>query len=128
MKLIFAQGACSLAVHILLEEIGQTYEAVRVSLQDKTVLDQYNEKSYVPVLILPSGEKLTEAIAILQYLAEHYLRDDLLPPVGTLERAKTLEWLTFISTEIHKGMGPYSKNKNYLKILYVKLLLKLKKD
>lgn len=112
MKLIYARGACSLAVHIMLEELGFKYEAVRVSLEDKTVLEQYNEKSYVPVLILPSGEKLTEAIAILQYLGDHYEREDLFPAQGTLERARCIEWLVFLSTEIHKGMGPLFHRKD----------------
>lgn len=106
MKLIFATGACSLSTHIMLEELGRKYEAIRVSLDDKTVLETYNEKSYVPVLILDDGTTLTEAISILQYLADSNHRTDLLPSVGTMERAKVVEWLTFLTTEIHKGMGP----------------------
>jgi glutathione S-transferase len=106
MKLIYAKGACSLSVHILLEEIGDRYETLQVSLKDKRVLETFNVKSYVPTLVLNNGEILTEATTILQYLAENYEREDLLPPAGTIERARCLEWLTYISTELHKGMGP----------------------
>jgi glutathione S-transferase len=106
MKLIYAKGACSLSVHILLEELGKKYEAIEVSLSDKTVLNQYNPKGYVPAVVLDNNEVLTEAINILQYLVEVGSPSKLLPPAGTLERARCIEWLTFVSTEIHKGMGP----------------------
>lgn len=126
MKLIYANGACSLSVHILLEEIGRKYEAIRVSLQDKTVLEQYNEKSYVPALILDDGTLLTEAISILQYLADLNERNDLLPDVGSMERVKTVEWLSFFSSELHKGtIGPLFKRdmlgKEFLAVVTKKL-------
>lgn len=106
MKLIYALGACSLSTHIMLEEIGRKYEAIRVSLDDKTVLETYNEKSYVPALVLDDGETLTEAVSILQYLADINHRRDLLPESGTMGRVKVVEWLTYITTELHKGFGP----------------------
>lgn len=127
MKLIYAQGACSLAVHILLEEIGFKYDSLKVSLQDKTVLEKYNEKSYVPVLILPSGETLTEAITILEYLGDHYQRHDLYPEPGTFERARCNEWLTYLSTEIHKGMGPLFHRKDLTDTFLNATLVKLTK-
>lgn len=107
MKLIYANGACSLSVHIMLEELGRKYEAINVSLKDKEVLECYNEKSYVPALILDDGALLTEAISILQYLADVNHRTDLLPEPGTIGRAKTVEWLTYFSSELHKGFGPF---------------------
>lgn len=107
MKLIYANGACSLSVHIMLEELGRKYEAISVSLKDKTVLESYNEKSYVPALILDDGTLLTEAISILQYLADVNQRSDLLPEPGTIGRAKTIEWLSYFSSELHKGFGPF---------------------
>lgn len=107
MKLIYANGACSLSIHIMLEELGRKYESINVSLQDKTVLETFNEKSYVPALVLDDGTILTEAISILQYLADVNHRSDLLPDVGTIARAKTIEWSTFLTTELHKGFGPF---------------------
>lgn len=115
MQLIYAKGACSFSVHLMLEEIGKRYETLQVSLKDKEVLEQYNEKSYVPALILDDGTLLTEAISILQYLADANHRSDLLPDVGTMERAKTVEWLTYFSSELHKGMGPLFHRENLSK-------------
>ncbi len=106
MKLIYARGACSLSVHILLEELGLDYEGIEVSLSDKTFLNQYNPKGYVPAVVLDDGQVLTEAISILQYLEEINQDSTYLPAAGTLERARCLEWLEFISTEIHIGFAP----------------------
>ena len=103
MQLIYANGACSLSVHILLEELGLPYEGIKVSLKDKTVLDSYNPKSYVPVLVLDTHEVMTEATSILQYISLE--NGSAFLPQGIMERARCIEWLTYISTELHKGMG-----------------------
>ncbi|MBC7537335.1 MAG: glutathione S-transferase N-terminal domain-containing protein [Bacteriovorax sp.] len=106
MKLIYAKGACSLAVHILLEELGTAYETLEVSLTDKTELKKYNPKGYVPALVLDDGQVLTEATNILQYIVEIGNSSIYLAPPGTLQRARCIEWLVFVSTEFHKAMGP----------------------
>lgn len=104
MKLIYANGACSLSVHILLEELGIPYEAIRVDLKNKKVLESYNPLGYVPAIVLENGEVMLEATSILQYLA-HENGSSFLPQVK-FEKAKCIEWLTFISTELHKLAGP----------------------
>ncbi len=104
MKLIYAKGACSLSVHIMLRELDTIIEPIRVSLEDKRVLESYNPKSYVPALILDDGTVLTEAISILQYLSE--ANGGIFMPYGSVDRAKCTGWLTYLSTEIHKGVGP----------------------
>lgn len=104
MKFIYAKGACSLSVHILLRELDFPFEAIRVSLEDKKVLDSYNPKSYVPALILEDGTLLTEAISILQYLSE--ASGGLFMPNGSQGRATCTGWLSYLSSEVHKGLGP----------------------
>ena len=49
---------------------------------------------------------LTEVAAIVQYLADQAPERGLAPAAGTLERYRFQEWLTFVSSELHKGMGP----------------------
>jgi glutathione S-transferase len=109
MKLYYATGACSLAPHIALEEIGLRYEAVPVDLKAKTVRGgdyrKINPKGAVPALELDSGEILTENAVVLQYIADQRPEAGLLPK-GGLERYRALEWLNFIATELHKGFGP----------------------
>lgn len=104
MKLIYAKGACSLSVHIMLRELDTIIEPIRVDLEDKRVLNSYNPKSYVPALILDDGTLLTEAISILQYLSE--ANGGVFMPYGSVDRAKCTGWLTYLSSELHKGAAP----------------------
>jgi glutathione S-transferase len=108
MKLYYSKGACSLAPHIVLEELGLPYEAVAVDIR-KDPSPEYlkiNPMGAVPVLELDSGQVLTEAAVILQYLGDLKPEAGLVPALGTLPRYHCMEWLNFIATEIHKGFGP----------------------
>lgn len=111
MKLYFSPGACSLASHITLRELGLPFEAVKVDLVKKTTKagDDFravNPKGYVPALALDDGAVLTEGPAILQYLADRKPEARLAPPNGTLERYRLQEWLAFINSEVHKSFSP----------------------
>jgi glutathione S-transferase len=113
MKLYYAPGACSLAPHIALSESGVPYTTERVDLRTHTYgngADFYgvNPKGYVPVLELDDGERLTEVAVILQYIADRK-PGTLAPAFGSIERYRTMEWLNFIATEIHKGLAPLWK-------------------
>jgi glutathione S-transferase len=110
MKLYYTPGACSMAVNIALHETGQTFDLVKVDLrQHKTESgeDYYriNPKGYVPALGLDNGEVLTEDAVLLQYVADQKPDAGLAPRVGTMERYRLMEWLNFISSEIHKTLG-----------------------
>ncbi len=111
MKFFFTPGACSLAQHIVLNEAGLPYESEKVDRgkhQTASGADymKINPKGYVPAIELDSGELLTEVAAILQYLADQKPAAGLTPPVGTMDHYRLIEWLNFISTEIHKQFGP----------------------
>lgn len=111
MKLYFSPGACSLSPHIILCESGFDYTLEKVNLTDKktatgTDFLSINPKGYVPALQLESGEILTEGPAITQYLADKVPEKKLAPLAGTMERYRLLEWLNFISTELHKNFTP----------------------
>lgn len=60
----------------------------------------------MPALRLDSGEVLTEGATIVQYLSDQAPQKHLTPEKGTMDYYRTLEWLTFIGTELHKGFGP----------------------
>lgn len=103
MKLFLAPGACSLAAHIVLEEIGQPYEAVTLNLMngDQRGADYLamNPKGKVPFLVTPSGG-LSESVAILTYLADS--RPDLsLLPGDAFARAEAMSFLTWCSGTVH---------------------------
>jgi glutathione S-transferase len=110
MKLYYSPGACSLSPHIVLEEAGLPYEPVLAStkthkLQDGTDYYTINPKGYVPLLELDDGQRLTEGPAIVQYLADLAPTKGLAPANGTMARYRLQEWLNFITSELHKGIG-----------------------
>lgn len=112
MKLYFYPGACSMAPHIVLRELGLPFELDQVDLQAKKTkggedFSTVNPKGYVPALRLDDGQVLTEVAVILQYLADRKPEAGLLPEPGTMERYRVLEWLNFISSEIHKQFSPF---------------------
>ncbi|MBD2746984.1 glutathione transferase GstA [Microvirga sp. BT688] len=111
MKLYYYPGACSLAPHIVAREAGIAFTLEKVDLANRTTetganFAAINPKGYVPALGLQDNSVLTEASAIIQYLADSQPAADLVPAHGSMERYRLLEWLGFISTEIHKGFGP----------------------
>ncbi|MCP1627912.1 glutathione S-transferase [Citrobacter amalonaticus] len=111
MKLFYKPGACSLASHITLRESGKDFTLDGVDLMKKRLEngDDYfavNPKGQVPALLLDDGTLLTEGVAIMQYLADSVPDRQLLAPVSSISRYKTLEWLNYIATELHKGFTP----------------------
>lgn len=110
MKLYYSPGACSLASHIILEELQLPYEATAIDLhagQNRTTeYLRVNPNGVVPALQLDDGNVLTENIAILLYLAEQQPEANLIPPAGTLARARCYEWLSFITSDLHKAFVP----------------------
>lgn len=112
MKLYYAPGACSLAVHIALREIGQSFEAVAVDLAKHTLPDgssylDVSPRGYVPLLQLDDGSRHTEAASLLQYVADLAPGRRLIGEPGSARRLAVVEWLTFVSTELHKTFSPW---------------------
>jgi glutathione S-transferase len=110
MKLYYSPGACSLSPHIALLEAGLPYDLVKVDLRAKKLEngDDYlkiNPKGQVPALVLDSGELVTEGPVIVQMIADKAGKG-LAPARDSAERYKLLEWLNFITTELHKNFGP----------------------
>ena len=112
MKLFLKPGSCSLASHIVLEEIGRPYDTETVDLAKKLTASgadfwAINPKGYVPALLLADGDLLTEGPAILQYLADLAPELHLAPANGSKARYQLQSWLTFIGTEVHKNFSPF---------------------
>src|SRR4051812_28116843 len=107
MKLYYSPGACSLASHIVEIEGGLNLTLEKVDLKaHKTERggDYYaiNPKGYVPGLELDDGSLLTENTAVLPFLGD---RAGLMPPEG-MARYRALEWIGYISSELHKSFAP----------------------
>jgi glutathione S-transferase len=109
LQLYFYPMACSLSSRIALMEAGIEARYRPAHIWKKTVLDDdsnflaVSSKGAVPVLVLENGERLTEAAAVLQYIADLRPETRLAPPSGDLDRYRLQEWLSFVGTEIHKA-------------------------
>ena len=111
MKLYYAPGTCSLSPYIALMEAGLPFEAVRVDTKTHQLAaggdyHRINPKGYVPTLEFADGSRLTEGPAIVQWIADQRPERRLAPPAGTMERYRLVEWLNFVSTELHKQYSP----------------------
>jgi len=113
-NLFYSPGACSLAVHILLEEIGAPYTLELVSSRGEregamTATAEWravNPKGRIPALSPVPGsaggapELLTEAAAILYYLAATHPEAGLLPTAPAAV-ARCLEWTNWLASNVH---------------------------
>lgn len=112
MKLFYYPGSCSLVVRIVLNELNIKFEDDLVDLKAKKTASgadylAINPKGAVPAIQLDDGELVTENQVILQYLADHTPNQQLLAPLKDMKRYHTLEWLNYISTELHKSFGMF---------------------
>ncbi len=104
MKLFYAPGACSIGIHVLLEEIGKPYEAAPLKLMEgaqfKPEFTAINPKSKVPTLVRDDGSVLTEYPAIAFWLAAKNPEAKLLPAEPD-QQAKALEYTDFCVSTMH---------------------------
>jgi glutathione S-transferase len=112
MKLYYSPGACSLAVHIALREIGAAFDGVAVDLANHTTADGANyfdisPRGYVPLLQLDDGSRHTEVASLLQYVADLDPEQGLIGAAGSMRRLAVQEWLSFVATELHKTFSPW---------------------
>lgn len=111
MKLFLSPRACSLAVDIVAREANIPLELVWVDVRAKKLGDggdyfAINPKGQVPTLQADDGQFLTEGSVIVQFLADSRPDSALLSPELGKDRYRVLEWLSFVSSELHKGFTP----------------------
>jgi glutathione S-transferase len=105
--LYWSPGACSIAPHIVLEEIGAPYAAKKIAIDSvgtaETLVEpgylKINPKGRVPAMTVEGGV-LTEAPAIMGYLARAHPECRLLPP-DPVAHARVHEWMNWLATAVH---------------------------
>ena len=117
MKLMYSPGACSIGIHVLLEEIGKPYEAQLVNLREggqfKPEFTSVNPKSKVPTLVRDDGSVLTEYPAIAYWLARTNPDKKLLPDDADAQ-ARVLEALDYAVSTVHmQGFSRLFRAANY---------------
>jgi glutathione S-transferase len=109
MKLYVMPGSCALSCHIALEWAGAKYDlemVTREALQSEDYL-AVNPKAKVPALALDGGDVVTEAQAILLYIADLFPDASLAPQASDiLGRAKLNEALSELTSEVHTAFEP----------------------
>ncbi|MBD2810741.1 glutathione transferase GstA [Xenorhabdus sp. Vera] len=134
MKLYYSPGACSLSPHIMLREAGLDFSIVKVDLMNKKTESGDNflaisPKGQVPTLQLDNNQILTEVPAIIKYIADQKPEKNLIAPTGTMEHYHQIEWLSYISSELHQNFMPLfpimATPEAYVAIVMKKLMLRL---
>jgi glutathione S-transferase len=117
MKLMYSPGACSIGIHVLMEEIGKPYEAVQVNLREgaqyKPEFTSVNPKSKVPTLVRDDGSVLTEYPAIAYWLARTNPEKKLLPD-DVESQARAFETMDYAVSTIHmQGFARLFRSANF---------------
>ena len=115
IKLYYAPGACSLASHIALEEVGIPYDSQKMNLaegdQKKPEYLRLNPRGRVPTLVV-DDQVLTENVGILSYFGGGYPQAGLWPK-KTWDQAKLMSTLAWLSNTVHPTYGHIVRPERY---------------
>ena len=116
IKLYYAPGACSLASHITLEEVGVPYQTQKLDLaagdQRKPEYLALNPRGRVPTLVV-DGHALTENVGIMTYLAGGYPRAKIWP-ADTWHQAMAVSTMAWLSNTVHPSYGHLIRAARYV--------------
>ncbi|HEV7327698.1 MAG TPA: glutathione S-transferase N-terminal domain-containing protein [Bosea sp. (in: a-proteobacteria)] len=103
--LYYALGACSLAPHIALEWTGRPFKAVMVQYGSEELL-AVNPAGAVPTFREDDGWLLTQAGAVLDYLAHKHPEAELAGGDGLRAKAEAHRWSAFFTSDFHVAFWP----------------------
>ncbi|MFZ3324095.1 MAG: glutathione S-transferase N-terminal domain-containing protein [Usitatibacter sp.] len=116
IKLYYAPGACSLASHIAIEDVGLPYETVRINTaqgeQRKPEYLAINPRGRVPTVIV-DGKVLTENVGILTYFAGGYPKANIWPK-DTWHQAKAVSTMAWLSNTVHTSFAHLFRPERYV--------------
>ena len=108
MRLYHVPNSSSQRVLWLLEETGAPYELTILGDRASRVADAEHMARHpmgrVPVLE-DEGEYIFESVAICLHVADRHPEANLIPPLGTIERAKVYQWSVFALTELQASLA-----------------------
>ncbi len=109
MKFFHSTQTMSTVVRMVLEETGAKYTPFEVSFQRSVglkELEAVNPLGAVPTIVTDKGEVLTQAPAILEMIADQHPGKKLLAPAGSMERLRTLAWVSYVSSDLRPCLVP----------------------
>lgn len=94
-------------VRILLEQIGVSYESIRIDTlkrehKSERFINKFNPRGQVPVLE-DEGRRYWDSAACLVYIARKFERDDWLP-FDAAGMAEVMQWVSLAASEIQFGL------------------------
>lgn len=110
LTLCYSPGTCALSDLIVLALVGKPYQLCRVSREERTgeLYKRVNPRGQVPALVTEYGV-LTENAAILLKIADAAPEAGLVPALGTPERDRLHEWLSYLDSGFHVAFYPIFK-------------------
>ena len=115
IKLYYSPGACSLASHIVLEELKLPHEAIRINTaageQRSPEYLKINPRGRVPTLVF-DGKVLLENVAILSFLGGGWPKAGLWPE-KTWDQASALSWMAYLADTVHPGYAHIARPERY---------------
>lgn len=110
IRLHYVPSTASMAPHILLEELGVTFELIKIDQQNgglnTPAYRALNPNGLIPVL--EDGDiVLYETAAICLHLADTHPAQGLMPPLGSAARAQAYKWLSWLSTTLQQALVIY---------------------
>ena len=106
-RLHYFPSNANAAPHMVLEELGQNYDLVLVdratNAQKSKDYLKINPNGRIPVLV--DGDlAMFEAAAIVLHLVDRHPEAGLAPKIGTPERAKFYQWITFLTNSLQEEL------------------------
>jgi len=106
-RLYWAPDTGALAPQIILEEVAADYKLVVLDYDahEETEADflALNPRGQIPALTLPDGTVITESAAMVLHLADTHPEANLLPPLGSIDRARVYRWLFYAVANIYES-------------------------
>ena len=112
MKLYYAPGTCALACWISLEWANVEYSVERVNPKSEAY-QQINPLGLVPALDIQSSRPMTQASAILQYIAQVADNQVLGADSGLENQFEFNEIMAFLTGDFHPAFWPYFSPQRY---------------
>lgn len=106
MKLYYAPGTCALACWVALEWTKADYEAVRADYSSEEY-KRINPLAAVPALDIGGKRAMTQASAILTYIADKHPEAELGSKGGAEEDFVLNEIMSFLASDFHPAFWPF---------------------
>ncbi|WP_143872452.1 glutathione S-transferase family protein [Catenovulum sediminis] len=115
-KLYYQPGWSSMAPHFLLAEMGVEFQLKLVDVEAKEHKSpdflKLNPTGRIPVLT-DNSLALFESAAICLYVCDKEPQTQMMPEVGTVERAKCYQWLAYLNSTVQTEMDMLFYPKNH---------------